>query len=443
MTSDAQERAPIKRGYMSWIPTTEDETKEMLATIGVDSIEALFSSIPEALRLKEWDIAPGISEMAVRNKLAGLAARNRPNAISFLGGGYYDHYVPAAVDALSGRSEFYTAYTPYQPECSQGTLQSIYEYQSVICRLTGMEFANASLYDGGTAVFEAATMAVRITRRGKVVLHPSLNPVYREMLETHAANLEIEIAAGDDPAGAACVIVQNPGFTGDVADFSALAGRCRAAKALLVMSVYPVSLGLLKTPGEMGADIAIAEGQSLGMYLGFGGPYLGILATTKKHVRKMPGRVAGRTVDGQGRRGFVLTLQAREQHIRREKAMSNICSNQALCALRALIHLCLLGKEGLREAARASHSKAEYLKGKLGFATLLNQAPTFNEFAVRLPKPADAVVAALLDRGFHAGLPLAAVGAGGANDLLIAVTEKRSRQELDAFASALEEAACS
>jgi glycine dehydrogenase subunit 1 len=424
---------------MSWIPTTETERAEMLAVIGVQSMEELFENIPQELRLKSWDVPPAMSEMAVRAHLAALAAKNDPGAVSFLGGGFYDHYIPAAVDALSGRSEFYTAYTPYQPECSQGTLQSIYEYQSVICRLTEMEYANASLYDGGTAVFEAATMSLRITRRNRIAVDPSLNPTYLAMLRTHAAHLGVEILEGADPKDAACVIVQNPSFLGTVQDFTELGRQCHEAGALLVVSFYPVSLGMLKSPGEMGADIAIAEGQSLGLNLGFGGPYLGIMATRKEHVRKMPGRVAGQTQDAQGRRGFVLTLQAREQHIRREKAMSNICSNQALCALRALIHLCLLGKEGLVEVAAASHAKAEYLKSRLGFAEILNDGPTFNEFAVRLKRPADEVVAALQSEGILAGLPLHTMGLGGPNDLLVAVTEKRTRAELDAFADALEQ----
>tara|TARA_R110001592_G_scaffold13704_1_gene62538 strand:- start:1326 stop:2612 length:1287 start_codon:yes stop_codon:yes gene_type:complete len=427
---------------MSWIPTTDADQQAMLSTIGVDTVEALFATIPAALRMQSWDIPPGMSEMSVRNHIADLASRNTVGHTSFLGGGYYDHYIPAAVDALSGRSEFYTAYTPYQPETSQGTLQSIYEYQSAICRLTGMEFANASLYDGGTAVFEAATMSVRIARRNKIVVHSSINPTYKAMLLTHAANLDLEIVDGDDPEGAACVIVQNPSFHGTVADFTELSARCHAAGALLVVSCYPVALGMLKTPGEMGADIAIAEGQSLGMPLGFGGPYLGIMATRKEHVRKMPGRIAGETQDAQGRRGFVLTLQAREQHIRRTKAMSNICSNQALCALRALIHLSLWGKEGFKDVAVACHSKAEYLKSKLHFGTVLNEGPTFNEFTLRLPRNAAEVVAELLDEGYVAGLPLADMGAGEANDLLIAVTEKHSREALDAFATALERVAC-
>jgi len=427
---------------VSWIPATEDDIKDMLGVIGAASVDDLFSTVPEEVRAPRWDLPAGISEMAVRDRLAKLAGRNETTAVSFLGGGYYDHYIPAAVDALSGRSEFYTAYTPYQPECSQGTLQAIYEYQSVICRLTNMEYANASLYDGGTAVFEAVTTAVRVTRRTRVVVHDSVNPRYVDMLMAHTANLGLDIVCGDDPEDAACVIAQNPTFLGSLRDYTELSERCKAAKALLVLSFYPVSLGLLKTPGEMGADIAIAEGQSLGLPLGFGGPYLGIMAVNQRCLRKMPGRIAGATEDAQGRRGYVLTLQAREQHIRREKAMSNICSNQALCALRALIHLCLLGPEGLREVATACHAKAEYLKSKLDFAECLNDGPTFNEFAVRLPRAANRVVEELLPRGFHAGLPLAEIGAGDEDDLLIAVTEKHGRADLDAFAQALKEVAC-
>lgn len=428
---------------MSWAPLTADDRAAMLAAIGVASTEDLFDTIPAALRAKSWNLPAGQSEMAVRRDMRAMASRNAAGHTCFLGGGYYDHFIPAAVDSLTSRGEFYTAYTPYQPECSQGTLQSIYEYQSAVCRLTGMEFANASLYDGGTAVFEAATMAMRVTGRTKVVLHPSLNPRARQVLDTHVANLDIQIADGDDPADAACVIVQNPSFLGTIEDFTALGERCHAAGALLVVSFYPISLGLVKTPGEMGADIAIGEGQSLGIPLNFGGPYLGILATRKEHVRKMPGRLCAETKDAQGRRGFVLTLQAREQHIRRSKAMSNICSNQALCALRALVYMSLMGKEGFRDVARHCHAKTEYLKRRVAkFATILNEGPTFNEFAVRLPKNAEAVCETLYAQGYLAGLPLASLGAGEANDLLIAVTEKRTREELDAFADALENAAC-
>ena len=425
---------------MTWVPSTAAERDAMLSVIGVKTIDDLFASVPADLRAKSWALPSGISEMAVRARLDMWAARNAGGITSFLGGGAYDHFIPAAVDALTSRSEFYTAYTPYQPECAQGTLQSIYEYQSAICRLTGLDFANASLYDGGTAVFEAATMSVRLAKRNRVVCHESLSPVYRAMLKTHIANLELELVDGDSPEGAACVIVQNPAFRGDVADYTALAQRCHDAGALLVMSFYPISLGILKPPGEMGVDIAVAEGQSMGVPLNFGGPWLGVLAARKEHLRKMPGRIAAATEDAQGRRGFVLTLQAREQHIRREKAMSNICSNEALCALRALVYLTLLGKEGLRDVARHCHSKSEYLKKRLTFAQVLNSGPTFNEFVVRLPRNAEEAASKLIARGFLAGLPLASLGAGEPNELLIAVTERRTREELDAFAHALEEA---
>jgi len=427
---------------VSWAPLTDTDREDMLATIGVENVDALFADIPAEFRLSSWDVPDGISEMAVRRELERLADRNDTERISFLGGGYYDHYIPAAVDALSGRSEFYTAYTPYQPECAQGTLQSIYEYQSVICRLTEMEYANASLYEGGTSVFEAALMAMRVTGRNRVVVHPSLNPVWRRQLDTHVANLDVDIVEGESPEDAACVIVQNPDFHGTLHDFTLLGERCHEAGALFVVSFYPISRGIAKTPGRMGADIAIAECQSLGIPLMYGGPYLGVLATRKKFVRKMPGRLAGATEDAQGRRGFVLTLQAREQHIRRSKAMSNICSNQALCALRALIFLSLYGKEGFRRLAVHCHSKTEYLKSRLGFAEIRNEGPTFNEFVVRLPRPADAVVAPMRDRGFEPGIPLAPLGAGDESDLLIAVTEQRTRAELDAYAEALEETSC-
>ncbi|OQC04136.1 MAG: putative glycine dehydrogenase (decarboxylating) subunit 1 [Candidatus Hydrogenedentes bacterium ADurb.Bin101] len=427
---------------MNWTPATKSEQAEMLSVIGADSMDAFFDVIPEALRSCDWNLPDGLSEFALRRELETLAAKNNIQYISFLGGGYYDHYIPAAVDALSSRSEFYTAYTPYQPECAQGTLQAIYEYQSVVSRLMDLECANASLYDGGTAVYEAAAMACRITRRFRVVAHASLHPVWRRMLETHVAGSPITVSDGDGPDGedVACVIVQNPSFTGDLCDFTGLARDCHEHGALLVMAVNPVSLGIVKTPGAMGADIAVAEGQSLGLPLGFGGPYLGILATRTAHIRKMPGRIAATTTDAEGRRGYVLTLQAREQHIRREKALSNICSNQALCALRTLIHLCLLGKTGLEATARACYSKAEYLKSRLDFAKPLNPGATFNEFAVCLPLDAETVIGRLRGKGFLPGLPLAAFGRGGPDDLLIAVTEKHTRDELDAFAGALREA---
>lgn len=428
---------------MNWIATTEDEQREMLQRIGVRTLEDLFAVIPEGVRSHGLSLPGPMSEFAVAEHCAQLAKKNDTNLVSFLGGGYYDHYIPAAVDALVSRGEFLTAYTPYQAECAQGTLQAIYEYQTAICRLTDMEFANASLYDGGTAVFEATTMAVRITNRRRIQCSPTLNPVYRRQLETHAFNLGLDIQTGVDPAGAACVIVQNPSFRGTVSDHTDLAKQCHEAGALLVVVFNPVSLGLLKTPGEMGADIAVAEGQSLGIPLSFGGPYLGILATKREYVRKMPGRLAAATVDHNGSRGFVLTLQAREQHIRREKAMSNICSNEALCALRALIYLCLLGPEGLKEVARQCYARTEYLKRLLPAEWFVDSNATFNEFVVRLPVAAEQVVDRMLARGFVAGLPVHTVGAGEPTELLIAVTEKKTREQLENFARSLREVVCS
>lgn len=428
---------------MNWIANTEDEQREMLRRIGASSLEDLFTVIPEEVRSGRLALPGPMSEFAVRNYCAELANKNDTSLVSFLGGGYYDHFIPAAVDALVSRGEFLTAYTPYQAECAQGTLQAIYEYQTAICRLTDMEFANASLYDGGTAVFEATTMAVRITNRRRIQCSPTLNPIYRRLLETHTFNLGLEIQTGVDPVGVACVIVQNPSFRGTVSDYTDLAQRCHEAGALLVVVFNPVSLGLLKTPGEMGADIAVAEGQSLGIPLSFGGPYLGILATKREYVRKMPGRLAAATVDHNGLRGFVLTLQAREQHIRREKAMSNICSNEALCALRALIYLCLLGPQGLKEVAHQCYAKTEYLKRLLPAEWLADNATTFNEFVVRLPISADQVVERMLTRGIVAGLPLHAVGAGEPTEMLIAVTEKKTRGQLEHFAQSLREVICS
>lgn len=427
---------------MNWTAITETEKQQMLDVIGVPRSDSLFVSIPESLRGFSWNIpSAGKSEAAIRHEFEMLAAKNCVGGICFMGAGYYDHYIPSAVDALAGRSEFFTAYTPYQPECSQGTLQAIYEYQSVICRLTDMECANASLYDGGTATFEAAIMASRITGKHKIIVDKSVNPLWRCMLTTHAAGSVLQIEEGTEPQPdeTACVIVQNPDFLGTIHDYSRLAEACHDTGALLVMAVNPVSLGLIKTPGSMGADITVADGQSLGLPMGFGGPYLGILAARKQYIRKMPGRIAAATNDGLGRTGYVLTLQAREQHIRREKALSNICSNQALCALRALIHLCLLGREGVRETARACHAKAEYLKSKIDFAVLQNNGPTFNEFVLKLPRNAEIVVEFMLKKGFLAGVPLQALGRGGPNDLLVAVTEKRTRAEMDAFVNALRE----
>lgn len=431
---------------MTYISNTQEDKLQMLKTIGIQDgdIEELFKDIPKNLRANSFNLPSGKSEYEVTKHIKGLASKNNVEFISFLGAGYYDHFIPAAVDALASRSEFYTAYTPYQPEASQGTLQAIYEYQSAISRLTGMEVANASLYDGGTAIYEASAMAMRITDRNKIIVDMGINPIYKNILYTHTKNLNIEFKDKIDEFlddKTAAIILQNPNFFGVIDDYTDIIKKCHTLGAVAIMSVYPIALGILKTPGEMGADIVVGEGQSLGMPLSFGGPYLGFMATKKKFVRKMPGRLVGATVDIEGKRGFVLTLQAREQHIRREKATSNICSNEALCALKALIYLCLIGKEGLKEVASLALKKAEYAKQilrKIKGIEIEANLPTFNEFTAKFSSSAEVVVKKMLDKGFVAGLPLSRYYDKMQNHLLIAVTEKRTKDEIDQYAEALE-----
>ncbi len=438
---------------MSYCPHTPEEIREMLATIGARGIDDLFSPIPSSLRAKSFDMPAGMSEFEMLGRLQEMASRNG-NLTQFVGGGYYDHLIPAAVDHLAGRSEFYTAYTPYQPECSQGSLQALFEYQTAICRLTDLDVSNASLYDGGTALAEAAMMALRITGRNRLILDGAVNPLSRAIVKTYLANLAVEVVELPPVDGlldreslvrelddrCAAVLVQNPTFFGCVADYSDLALQVKDAGALLVASVYPIGLGILKSPGEMGVDIAVGEGQSLGNHLSFGGPAFGFIAAQKKYIRNMPGRIVGETVDREGRRGFVLTLQAREQHIKRHKATSNICSNQSLCALRGLIFLASLGKEGLADLARLNRDKAEYAKSVISSVkgvSVLSSAPTFNEFTIALPKPADEVVATLLEKGIAAGVPLGQYYQGADNCLVVTVTEKRTKAEIDRLAAEL------
>ena len=440
---------------MSYIPHTQDDIQEMLATIGVKDIDELFKDIPVALRPKTFNIPQGKSEFEVTQTLRRLSAKNATGLVNFVGAGFYDHFIPAAVDALVNRPEFYTAYTPYQPECSQGWLQAIYEYQTIICELTAMDVSNASLYDGGTALFEALMMAVRHTGRNKIIMDSGVNLIYRTMLYTYTSNLSIEfveipVVHGqssrvellkhlDDKTAA--VILQNPNFFGAVDDYSDVVEQAHKFGALAILSVYPVSLGMLKTPGEMGFDIATGEGQSLGIPLSFGGPYLGFMAVKAQLVRQMPGRIVGATVDSDGKRGFVLTLQTREQHIRREKATSNICSNEALCALRAAVFVSLLGRDGLAELAEHNYQKAEFAKDQLSSLSgvqVKRSSPTFNEFTILLPRHADEVVHRMIDKGFACGFPLGRFYKGMDNYLLVAVTEKRTKEEIRRLANSLE-----
>jgi glycine dehydrogenase subunit 1 len=441
---------------MPFIANTDEQRQEMLAAIGLSNLDELFQAIPPELRCDEPDLPEGLTEQEARRRLAELADQNRTDMISFLGGGIYDHFIPSAVEAVVYRSEFYTSYTPYQPEVSQGTLQAIFEFQSAICRLTDMEVANASLYDGGTALYEAMMMALRITRRNKVIVDDSVSPIYRTIIRSYTRNLGIELVETPSRRGApdrdliassiddetAAVIVQTPTFFGRIDDVSDLSAMAHERGALLVASVYPISLGILKTPGAMGADIVTGEGQSLGMPISFGGPYLGFMATRKKYVRKMPGRIVGRAHDAEGREGFVLTLQAREQHIRREKATSNICTNQGLCALTAVTYLTMLGKQGLPELARTCADRAYYAQQRLlqvpGVTLRFPGAWYFNEFVLELPLPVDRVIRQLFLRNIAAGFPLVRYWPEMDRCLMVAVTEKRTKQEIDLLAHLLE-----
>ncbi len=440
---------------MPFISNTAQQQEQMLAEIGLTR-EDLFSDVPPDLMGGDFKLPLGLTEQKVRSVLADLADKNSINLTCFLGGGFYDHFIPAAVYSLVSRSEFYTAYTPYQPELSQGTLQAIYEYQSAICRLTEMEVANASLYDGGTAMYEAMMMALRVTRRNKIIIDDSVNPIYRVMIDSYTRNLQIELDETHCVGGqanreqvlellddkTAAIIVQNPNFFGCIDDFTDIAKAAHEKGALLIVSSYPISLGILKTPGAMGADIVVGEGQCLGMPMSFGGPYLGFMASRKKYARKMPGRIVGQTKDKHNRRAFVLTLQAREQHIRRDKATSNICSNEALCALTALVYMSLLGKEGLRETAQLCADKASYAYKRImavpGVKPHFRAKWFFNEFVVDLPCEAADVIAKLIEKGFAAGFPLSRYYKGMENSMLISITEKRTKQQIGMLAEAME-----
>ena len=442
---------------MRYIPNTPAQQKEMLATIGVSSIEDLLVRVPPKARLSRPLNLPGaLAETDLIRHLRLLAARNASadDHACFLGAGSYDHAIPSPINHLVSRGEFFTAYTPYQPEASQGTLRSIYEYQSMIAELTGMDVANASLYDGASSVAEAALMAHAVTERDGVVLSRGLNPLYRQVIETYGEgpNLKLRsVSLGDGATDVealrkavsgttAAVVLQHPNFFGCLEDVPAAAEIAHAAGALLIVVADPVNLGLLAPPGALGADIVVGEGQGLGVPMSFGGPNLGVFATKQELVRRMPGRLVGATVDVDGRRGFVLTLQTREQHIRREKATSNICTNVALCALMATIYLAIMGKRGLSIVGELSLAKAHYAAAELSKVPgvrLRFTAPFFKEFTLQLPKSPERVVKRLMKDRILAGLPLKALDRQYKDCLLVAVTEKRTREEIDAYCRAL------
>ena len=442
---------------MAYIANTEDDVEVMLDAIGLDSLEQLFDMIPPEYRLdRPLAIPEALGEMRLTSHISNLLSRNAGADVRpcFLGGGAYDHFIPAVVDNLAARGEFYTAYTPYQAEASQGTLQAIFEYQTLIAQLTGMDVSNASLYDGGSAVSEAVLMAMTVARKsGNVVVAGAVHPEYRQILSTFLANLEPELitvpvhAGRTDPAEVAAavtdetaaVVIQHPNFFGNLEEVEALVEAVHARGALAILSVDPISLGLLKRPGAYGADIVVAEGQGLGNPLGFGGPYLGIMACREEFVRKMPGRIVGETTDRNGKRCWVLTLQTREQHIRREKATSNICTNQGLLALRASIYLAAVGPQGLREAAELSTRKAHYAASRLESVAGLKLAfegPFFKEFVVRCPRDPAQVIAEVGRLGYHGGITLGRWFPDMPDAVLIAVTEKRTKAEIDGLAEA-------
>jgi len=444
---------------MRYLPHTDEDVRQMLDVIGVPSTEDLFVGVPAAVRLQRpLDLPASVAESELLRELGRLAQDNATSATfsSFLGGGAYDHFIPAVVDHLISRSEFYTAYTPYQPEISQGTLQAIFEFQTLVCQLTGMDVANASMYDGASACAEAVLMAARTTRRKKVVLSAALHPEYRATVATYCRHLEMELvevpfdASGRTPTAqwerfldeeTAAVVTGYPNFFGVIEDLAAQAQAARSFGARTVAVVQePIALGLLKSPGELGADIVVGEGQSFGIPLAFGGPYLGFFAARKADLRAMPGRLVGQTVDREGRRGFVLTLSTREQHIRREKATSNICSNEGLCALMATIYLSLLGKKGIREVAEQNAAKAAYARQRIAALEGYNvpfSAPTFNEFVVESREDAATVLARLEEKGILGGIALDPHYAEMPKRFLVCVTEQNSREEIDALVAAL------
>jgi len=426
---------------MNFIPNTKQQQKEMLKVVGVSSVNDLFKDIPNKILLKNnLKISNPLSEFELKNKFITIANKNKTNLLSFLGAGSYNHFIPSIVNHITSRSEFYTAYTPYQPEISQGTLQAIYEYQTMITDLTGMDVANASMYDGASALAEACIMSVNITKRDHILMLKSIHPEYKQVVKTYCNAHNFELEEIEDKKikekiadKTAALLVQNPNFFGCIEDLKEIEKTVHEKGALLIVNVVePTSLGILSSPGSLGADIVVGEGQSFGNPMNFGGPYLGIIATKDKYKRNIPGRLVGRTVDTEGEHGFILTLQAREQHIRREKASSNICSNEALCALAATVHLSALGKEGIKELAELNIQKTHYLADKLkeaGFE-LIFEKPFYNEFVVRV-KNADKINKELLKNNIIGGLDLSDLYPKLQNCLLFCVTEVVKKEDMD------------
>jgi len=441
-----------------YIPNTDEDRREMLRAIGVEKVEDLFADIPHEALYVDFHLPEPLSEAEILQELRQMAEMNADldHYTCFLGAGAYNHFVPSVVKHVISRAEFYTAYTPYQPEISQGTLQSIFEYQTMVCQLTGMEVANASHYDGATSMAEAALMAVNVFRRKrrKVIVSPAVHPEYRAVLRTYVQGADITVVGDEDleadldalvellDENTACFIIQNPNFFGQLEPVDGLAEKVHAAGALLVVVVDPISLGLFKPPGEYGADIVVGEGQSLGNAIAFGGPYLGLFATRMKYVRKMPGRLVGETVDVEGKRGFVLTLLAREQHIRREKATSNICTNQALCALAAGAYLATMGKQGLRRVAELCYHKAHYAAQRIaelpGYE-LVGGRPFFKEFVVRCPRPPEGINRYLLEHRIIGGYDLGRDYPHLEGCMLFCVTELNTKEQIDRLVELLGE----
>ena len=439
---------------MPYTPHTNLDIKEMLDVIGLKKESDLFNSVPNELKIPKLNLQDGLDEFTTFSKFKKLSQKNVTNKVIFMGGGYYDHIIPSAVDALAGRSEFYTAYTPYQAEASQGTLQVLYEYQSLICELTGMEVSNASMYDGGTALAEAALMAVRISGKNKILIDAGVNPTYIKIVQTYLEFRDIAVEIVDIKEyqtdfskveekidnTIAAYLFQNPNFFGTVCDFTSIVKKLHENSALAIMSVYPISLGLLKDPASLDVDIVTADGQCLGNYLSFGGPSFGIIATKQQYIRNIPGRIIGKTKDKDDKELFVLTMQAREQHIRRDRATSNICSNQNLLALRSTIFLSLLGKEGLYNIAQQCFNKSEYLKTQLATIkgiTICNRENTFNEFVIQTKLQAKELLEKLSTLGFYAGINLSSFYPNSNDKILISVTEKRTKEELDQLVTAI------